>query len=148
MARPISSGEDSGSDVTAIRREDGSNRGCGVKRLLVGATAVLLLIAGTSCHNHVPRTRSMVYNISMSTFTLEDHEVAVNASWSVFTKHGAVDTVELKRGAVVGRLVITSLVPAGDPNDYDAAINVHEDTAGVLYCREFSPYISAEIIAP
>jgi len=115
---------------------------------MVGAAAVLLLIAGTSCHSRVPRTRSMVYNISLSSFTFEGHEVAVSASWSVFTVHGAVDTVDLKRGAVVGRLIITSLVPAGDPNDNDAAINVHEDTAGVLYCREYSPYIDAVIIAP
>jgi hypothetical protein len=109
---------------------------------------VLLLIAGTSCHSRLPRTRSMVYNISMSPFTFEGHEVVVNASWSIFTLHGAVDTVDLKRGSVVGRLVITSLVPTEDPTDYDAAINVHEDTTGVLYCREFSPYIDAVIMAP
>jgi hypothetical protein len=49
---------------------------------------------------------------------------------------------------VYARLVITSLVAADDPNDYDAAVNVHEDSAGVLNCLEFSPYINAEIVAP
>ena len=90
----------------------------------------------------------MVFNLSMSAFTVEDHQVEVTYSQSVYTEHGVVDTLALKRGAVVGRLVITSLVAAGDPNTYDAAVNVHEDTAGVLYCREFSPYVDAVIIAP
>ena len=90
----------------------------------------------------------MVFNLSMSAFTVEDHEVEVNFSQAVYTAHGVVDTLNLKRDAVVGRLVITSLVAAGDPNEYDAAINVHEDTAGVPYCTEYSPYIDAVIIAP
>jgi hypothetical protein len=74
--------------------------------------------------------------------------VEVSHSQSIYTEHAVVDTLDLKRGSVVGRLVITSLVAAGDPNTYDAAINVHEDTVGVLYCREFSPYIDAVIVAP
>ena len=90
----------------------------------------------------------MVFNLSMSAFEVEGHQVEIVCSQSVYTEHGVVDTLDLKRGAVVARLVITSLVPAGDPNTYDAAINVHEDTAGVFYCREFSPYVDAVIIAP
>jgi hypothetical protein len=90
----------------------------------------------------------MVFNIAASPFTVGGHEVGVGFSHGVYTSHGVVDTLELVRGAVVGRLVITSLLPAGDPNTYDAAINVHEDTPGVLYCREFSPYIDAVIVAP
>ena len=116
--------------------------------LAVGASAALYLVAGTSCHGHGPSTRSMVFNLSMSAFTVEGHEVEVNFSQAVYTAHCVVDTLDLKRGAVVGRLVITSLVAAGDPNEYDAAVNVHEDTAGLLYCHEYSPYIDAEIIAP
>ncbi len=113
-----------------------------------GAAAVLLLLAGIGCHNREPSTRSMVFNLSLSAFEVEGHQVEVGSSQSVRTAHGVVDTLDLKRGAVAGRLVITSLVAAGDPNDYDAAINVHEDTTGVLYCREYSPYIDAVIIAP
>jgi hypothetical protein len=90
----------------------------------------------------------VVFNLSMSAFEVEGHEVAANFSQAVYTAHGVVDTLGLKRGAVVGRLVITSLVAAGDPNTYDAAINVHEDTVGVLCCREYSPYIDAVIVAP
>ncbi len=90
----------------------------------------------------------MVFNLSMAAFTVEGHQVDVNFSQSVYTAHGVVETLDLTRGTVAGRLAITSLVPAGDPNTYDAAINVHEDTAGVLYCREYSPYIDAEIVAP
>jgi hypothetical protein len=119
-----------------------------VRIALSGAAAVFLLFAGVGCHGHGPSTRSMVFNLSMSAFTVEGHQIEVGFSQSVNTAHGVTDTVELKRGAVAGRLVITSLVAAGDPNDYDAAINVHEDTAGVLYCREYSPYIDAVIIAP
>ena len=114
---------------------------------MAGATALLLLV-GLCCHSHGPSTRSMVFNLSMSAFTVEGHEVAANFSQAVYTAHGVVDTLDLQRGAVVGRLVITSLVTAGDPNTYDAAINVHEDTAGALYCREYSPYIDAVVIAP
>jgi len=90
----------------------------------------------------------MVFNLSMSAFTVEGEHLEVGASQSVYTAHGVADTLDLLRGTVAGRLVITSLVAAGDPNDYDAAINVHEDTAGTLYCREYSPYIDAVIIAP
>jgi len=90
----------------------------------------------------------MVFNIAASPFTVEGHEVGVGLSHGVYASHGVVDTLELKRGAVVGRLVITSLLAAGDANTYDAAINVHEDTAGVLYCREFSPHVDAVIVAP
>ncbi len=114
---------------------------------MAGATALSLLV-GLSCHSHGPSTRSMVFNLSMSAFEVEDHQVEVGCSQSIYTEHGVVDTLDLRRGAVVGRLVTTSLVAAGDPNTYDAAINVHEDTAGVLYCREFSPYIDAVVIAP
>jgi len=109
---------------------------------------MLWLIAGMSCHSRAPSTRSMVFNLTMSAFTVEDHQVEVQFSQEVYTANGVADTLDLKRGAVVGRLVITSLVAAGDPNDYDAAINVHEDTAGVLYCREYSPYIDTVIVAP
>ena len=84
----------------------------------------------------------------MSAFTVEGHQVEVGYSQSTDTEHGVVDTLDLRRGAVVGWLVITSLVAAGNPNTYDAAINVHEDTAGVLYCREFSPHIDAVVVAP
>ena len=90
----------------------------------------------------------MVYNQSLAAFEFNGRELAVNSSRGVYTANGAVDTLDLRRGTVVARLVITSLVAADDPNQYDAAINVHEDTAGVLYCREFSPYIDAVIVAP
>jgi membrane-bound metal-dependent hydrolase YbcI (DUF457 family) len=109
---------------------------------------VCVLLAAAGCHDRAPRTRSMVFNISMSAFKVEGHQVEVGFSREVWTANGATDTYDLVRSAVVGRLVVTSLVAAGDPVDYDAAINVHEDTAGVLYCREYSPYIDAAIVAP
>ena len=90
----------------------------------------------------------MVYNQSMSAFTVQGHQIEVNASRSVYTAHGVVDTLDMRRDAVVGRLVITSLVTAEDPSNYDAAVNVHEDIAGALYCTEYSPYIDAVIISP
>lgn len=90
----------------------------------------------------------MVCNISTSSFSVDGHDIEVGYSWGVRTANGATDTFDLTRGAVVGRLVATSLVPTGDPNDYDAAINVHEDTAGILRCHEYSPYVDAVIIAP
>lgn len=114
----------------------------------MAAAMALLLLVGLCCHSHGPSTRSMVFNLSMSAFEVEGHRVEVVFSQSVYTEHGVVDTLDLRRGAVVGRLLIASLVAAGDPNTYDAAINVHEDTAGVLYCREFSPYIDAVVVAP
>ena len=90
----------------------------------------------------------MVYNLSMSPVEVEGHQIEVHYSRAVYAAHGVVDTLDVKRGTVVARLVITSLLEAGDPNDYDAAINVHEDVPGVLYCREYGPYIDAAVIAP
>jgi hypothetical protein len=90
----------------------------------------------------------MVFNISLSTFQVEGHEVEVGLSREVRTANGATDSFNLVRSTVICQLIVTSLVPAGDPNNYDAAINVREDTAGVLYCREYSPHIDAVIVAP
>ena len=61
---------------------------------------VLLMLAGVCCHGHGPSTRSWIYNQSMSSFTVEGHQVEVNFSHSVYTAHGVTDTVELERGAV------------------------------------------------
>jgi hypothetical protein len=36
-------------------------------------------------------------------------------------------------------------MPAGDPSDYDAAVNVHEDSSGALWLGEYSPYIEASL---
>jgi hypothetical protein len=107
-----------------------------------------MLLAAAGCHDREPSTHAMVFNISMSAFQVEGREVAVGFSRGVWTANGATDTYDLLRGTAVGRLVVSSLVAAGDPNDYDAAINVHEDTAGKLYCREYSPHIAAVIVPP
>jgi hypothetical protein len=119
-----------------------------VRNVLTGAAAVLLLLAGFGCGGHRPSTRVMVYNQSIGAFTVDGHEIEVHSSHSVYTANGIVDTLDMTRGAVIGRLVITSLVTPEDPNDYDAAVNVHEDSSGVLYSLEFSPYIDAEIVGP
>jgi hypothetical protein len=116
--------------------------------LFTAIAAIAVLLAAAGCHSRGPSTCTMVYNLSLSTFQVEEHQVEVHASRSVYTVNGAIDTFDLTRGAVIGRLVITSLLAAGDPDDYDAAVNVHEDTPGVLYCREYSPYIDAVIVAP
>ena len=108
----------------------------------------MLLLAGFGCGSHGPSTRVMVYNQSLSAFTVDGHEIEVHSSHSVYTANGVVDTLDMTRSAVFARMVITSLVPADDPNDYDAAVNVHEDSSGAHYILEFSPYIDAEIIAP
>jgi hypothetical protein len=119
-----------------------------VRIALAGTAAILLLIAGFGCGGHRPSTRVMVYNQSLSAFTVEGHEIEVHSSHSVYTANGIVDTLDMTRSTVFARLVISSLVPAEDPNDYDAAVNVHQDSSGALYILEFSPYIDAEIIAP
>ena len=119
-----------------------------MRLLAVGAVASLLLIAGLSCHGRGPSTRVMVYNLSMSPVEVEGHQIEVHYSRAVYNAHGVLDTLDVRRGAVVARIVITSLVATGDPNVYDAAINVHEDVPGVLYCREYGPYVDAVMIAP
>jgi len=113
-----------------------------------GAAAWLLLFAGLSCRLRGPSTRIMVYNISLSPVEIDGHQIEVRYSRAVYAAHGIVDTFDVKRGVVVARLVITSLVAAGDASDYDAAINVHEDVPGVLYGREYSPYIDVAMVAP
>jgi hypothetical protein len=109
-----------------------------------------MLFVGTSCRSLEPRTRVMVYNLSADAFSIEGHRYVLSCgqSGSVYAAHGSVDTLDMTRSTVFAHLVITSLVQAGDPNEYDAAVNVHQDSAGVLYCLEFSPYIDAEITGP
>ena len=118
--------------------------------LAAGAAAVLLLVVGVGCHNRGPRTRVMVYNQTLDAFSIEGHRYVLSCgqSGSVFTAHGVTDTLDMTRSAVFARLVITSLVPAEYPDDLDAAVNVHEDSTGALYCLEFSPYIEAEVVGP
>jgi hypothetical protein len=48
-----------------------------------------------------------------------------------------------RRGTRLGVIAIASLTAAGDPDLYDAAINVHEDTLNKLRIDEYSPYIDA-----
>jgi hypothetical protein len=114
-----------------------------VLRLVDSAAALFLLLSEICCHGRGPSTRSMVYNLSMSAFEVEGQQVEVGFSQSVNTAHGVTDTVELKRGAVAARLVITSLVAAGDPNQYDAAIGwPWTDTSRVYqilaYARDYA----------
>jgi hypothetical protein len=115
---------------------------------VVGASVALFLVTGLSCHGRGPSTRVMIYNISMSAVEIEGHGIEVTHSSAAYAAHSVVDTLDVKRGTVVARLVITSLVEAADANDYDAAINVHEDVPGVLYSKEYDPYIDAVVIAP
>ncbi len=110
------------------------------------APVVCLLFAGLVCEGEGPSTRSYVYNLTTAAFALDGHAVEKGASRAVFTANGATDTIAIVRGSRTWHLVIKSLLPAEDPSDYDAAVNVHEDVADSLYCREYSPYIEAEII--
>lgn|GEM_PF-1841610 len=114
-----------------------------MKRVL--AAALLLAACQTS---HGPSTRSFVYNQTTAAFRLDGETVKATFSGTVYTGNGATDTVTLERGSLRWNLITTSLLPAADPNDYDAAINVHEDVADSLYCREYSPYVQAEISKP
>jgi len=108
----------------------------------------LFVVTAVGCNNRGPSTHVMVYNQSLSAITVGGHAIEAHSSHGVYVSNGVTDTLDVSRGKVVARLVIASLVPDGDPNNYDAAINVHEDVPATLYCTEYSPYIEAEIIAP
>jgi hypothetical protein len=89
----------------------------------------------------------MVYNQGMDSLDVAD--IWIHRSWtqSYYVAHGDTDSLTLSRpGRSLGKLVICSLVAGDDGDEYDAAINVHEDTLDHLYLREFSPYIDAAVI--
>jgi hypothetical protein len=93
-----------------------------------------------------PGTRVMVLNASAGEFELGGERVEYWHSVPVSVAHGSVERRPLARGSVsLGTLVVTSLLQSDDPSDYEAAVNVHEDTTGVLSAREYSPYIEATI---
>lgn len=105
----------------------------------------LLLLAGTHCRP-APGTRVYVFNVTTGTLTIAGREVEYWHSLPVEVANGSSEQLALARGGQrLGRLVITSLQPAADPNYYDAAINVHEDSASRLHLGEHSPYIDARL---
>ena len=61
-------------------------------RFFIAATTALVLPIGLCCHSHGPSTRSLVFNLSMSAFTVEGHQVEVSYSQSLYTEHGVWGT--------------------------------------------------------
>jgi hypothetical protein len=89
----------------------------------------------------------MVYNQGMDSLDVAGKWIHRGWSEDYYVAHGDTDSLALGRpGRSLGKLVICSLVAKEDPNNYDAAINVHEDSLDRLYLREFSPYIDAAIV--
>jgi hypothetical protein len=90
----------------------------------------------------------MVFNQGMDSLDVAGKWIHRGWSEDYYVAHGDTDSLALSRsGHSLGKLVIYSLVAKEDPNEYDAAINVHEDTLDHLFVREFSPYIDAAVIA-
>lgn len=107
--------------------------------------AVILLAYTAQC-NREKSTWALVFNQAKD--SLDVAGTWIHAGWSqgFYVVNGDTDSLALSRlGRDPGKLVIRSLVARDDPNDYDAAINVHEDSLGHLYLREFSPYIDAAL---
>ncbi|MFO7649948.1 MAG: hypothetical protein R6X13_01210, partial [bacterium] len=114
------------------------------------ALAVLLLL-GVACDSGLdgPGTHTYVFNQTPGTIKLDLLSIDPTYSRDILVEHGAVDTfVLVDRLEVERRLVVTSLVPAGDPGHYEAGINIHENQAGMFYVIEYSPYIDIEVTAP
>jgi hypothetical protein len=119
--------------------------------LLLSVLTVLAILAGPGCRQSRPRQATLVYVFSQAQDALElgDELLRVGYSNPVTVPNGAIDTLSLTRhSASLGKLIVTSLVPVSDPETYDAAINIHEDTVGLLSAREFSPHIDAVLIRP
>jgi hypothetical protein len=89
----------------------------------------------------------MVYNRASDSIDAAGYWIHRGWSEDFYVAHGDTDSLALSRvGRNRGKLFIYSLVSRSDPNQYDAAINVHEDSLDYLYLREFSPYIDAAIV--
>jgi len=117
-----------------------------VRLFLPALTMVLLAFA---CHSdHSRTTRVVVYNQGMDSLKVADMWIHRGWSEAYYVAHGDTDSLALSRpGRSLGELVIYSLVAKSDPDKYDAAINVHEDSLDHLFLREYSPYIDAVVIA-
>ena len=106
---------------------------------------VILILAGLACHER-PAASTSVYILNQSRDTLDMNGKTVEywMSRQFYVPNGDTNRVSLtRRGTRLGVIAIASLMAAGDPGDYDAAINVHEDTLNKLRISEYSPYIDA-----
>jgi len=107
----------------------------------------ILILAGPACHVR-PAASTSVYILNQSRDTLDMNGKAVEywMSHRFYVSNGDTYRVSLaRRGTRLGVIAIASLMAAGDPGDYDAAINVHEDTLNKLRIGEYSPYIDAKL---
>jgi hypothetical protein len=118
-----------------------------MRRDLFLAVALLLLGAGCRTRYEPQTTRVLVLNQTRGPFEIAGRSLDYWRSHVVALRHGATESLALRRDTTdLGTLVITSLVPAADPDIYDAGINVHEDSSRRFFPVEFSPHVDAAII--
>jgi hypothetical protein len=116
-------------------------------RSVVPAAALAVLAVACSRVPAGPYTRVQLFNVSNTVIEVDGRALEHWTSHRHYTVHGETDSVALKSGGMkLATLVIKSLVPTGDPSNYDAAVNIHRDSLSHFYPVELSPYIDAEIV--
>jgi hypothetical protein len=94
-----------------------------------------------------PYTHIYVLNATSGTLRIGDHNLDWWTSFGAYLVHGESLGLTMSRsGTPLGTLKVVSIVPAEDPSDYDAAVTIREDSAGVLTAAEQSPYIDATVL--
>ncbi len=111
--------------------------------------ALALLAAGCRMTGDAPGTHAYVFNQTPGAIRLDRNSIEPGFSHGILVRHGIVDTLVLvDRLSVARRLIVSSLVPAGDPGHHEAGINIHENQAGTFFVIEYSPYIDIEVTTP
>ena len=111
---------------------------------------LMLLAVGPGCDERTgaspdePYTRILVYNRSSDYINMGSTRIDSSFSQEAFILHGKTERYVLTRGTLaLGTLVVASLIPAGDPDYYDGAVTIYEESPGRLYLLDISPWIDA-----
>jgi hypothetical protein len=106
-----------------------------------------LVVVACDLADSKPGTHIYVLNRASHSIELDSRVIGSGLSVDILVAHGDTDTFALVDTGGTYRLIISSLVAAGDPSRYEAAVNVYPDVVRGPFAVEYSPYIDAEVVA-
>jgi len=114
----------------------------------IATVAAFAALVGLGCHPN-GSVKFWVFNQTHSLLKVADEAIEYWSSHQFYVDPG--DSLALpitSDGRDRGTLVVVSLVAAGDPGRYGAVANIRQDTLGLLYAEEYSPWLDARVVDP
>lgn len=117
---------------------------------IVLSAFALFALPGSTCNrepDYLPRaTRVLIFNQDADPYEVDGRVIGTWMSYPWYVQHARTLTLDITRDAdTLARLIVTSLVDATDPGDFDACINLRCDGTDTLRLVEYSPCIDARL---